>query len=318
MSEKRLIFIYNPVSGKGKIQSKLAAIIEIFIKHKYIVEVKPTQKSGDARDFVVNLESENYDLIVCAGGDGTLDEVVNGMMSRDINDRLPIGYIPLGSTNDFASSLYISKKPTVAAHNAIEGYPFKCDIGKIADINFVYVAAFGAFTAVSYETGQNLKNILGHFAYILQGAKSIIDIKAYNMRFDIDGEIIEDKFIFGMITNSRSVGGFKGIINNADKVAFDDGVFEITLIKKPKTLIGVNAIIASLLGKNVKSKYVINKVARKVSIVSDEEISWTVDGENGGNYKEATVECLQRQVRIKIPEKKVEELSVNLKKRKLV
>ena len=186
--------------------------------------------SGDAIK-KVRKNAEKYDLVVCSGGDGTLDEVVTGMEQSEVN--VPIGYIPAGSTNDFANSLGIPKNMEEAARVAVNGTPFPCDVGGFNGDTFVYVAAFGLFTEVSYQTSQQMKNILGHAAYILEGAKHLMDITSYRMKVSHDGEIIEDEFIYGMVTNSLSVGGFKGI--SGPDVLLDDRPFEVTLIKNPKT-----------------------------------------------------------------------------------
>ena len=179
---------------------------------------------------------------MCSGGDGTLDEVVTAMARR--KDPVPIGYIPTGTTNDFANSLHISKDLLEAADTAANGVPFPCDVGVFNDDYFVYIAAFGLFTDVSYETKQSVKNVLGHLAYVLEGTKRLFNIPSYHIKITHDGETIEDDFVFGMVTNSRSVGGFKGIVGK--EVIFDDGEFEVTLIKTPKNPIELNEIVASL------------------------------------------------------------------------
>ena len=189
-------------------------------------------------------EAANYDRIVCSGGDGTLDEVVTGVMKSGI--KVPVGYIPAGSTNDFGNSLGIDKDMIHAADIAANGYRFPCDIGKFNDDYFVYVAAFGIFTEVSYATDQGLKNMLGHTAYILEGAKQLWDIPSYRMQVEYDGNVLYDEFIYGMITNSMSVGGFKGIIPG--NISLNDGKFEVTLIRMPKNPIELNDILAFLRG----------------------------------------------------------------------
>ena len=205
---KKLLFIYNPRSGKAQIKYKLNDILETFVRAGYEVTVYPTLKTGDAGELVKNRD-QDYELIVCSGGDGTLDEVVTGMMQS--GRRTPIGYIPAGSTNDFAGSLGLPKSMLRAAQVAIEGKDFPCDVGSFNDDIFVYIAAFGIFTDVSYETDQEMKNILGHMAYILEGMKRLPSVRSYPMKVSYKGCTIVDDFIFGMVTNSRSVGGFKDI-----------------------------------------------------------------------------------------------------------
>ena len=205
---KKMLFIYNPNSGMGLLKPKLSDVLDIFVKGGYEVTVYPTQKYHDAVRKMGEYE-EQYDLVACSGGDGTLDEVVTGMMKRE--KKVPIGYIPAGTTNDFASSLHISKNMLEAADTVVNGVPFACDVGEFNEDYFVYIAAFGLFTDVSYETKQSMKNVLGHLAYILEGTKRIFNIPSYRIKVTHDGETIEDEFIYGMVTNSRSVGGFKGI-----------------------------------------------------------------------------------------------------------
>ena len=176
---KRVLFLFNPRSGKGKIKENLADIIDVMVKAGYEVTVYTTQCAGDAIE-KARMEAENYDRIICSGGDGTLDEVVTGVMNSGIS--VPIGYIPAGSTNDFGNSLGIDNDMIHAAGIAANGKPFSCDVGKFNDDYFVYVAAFGIFTEVSYQTSQDLKNMLGHAAYILEAQKQIWDIPSYRMQ----------------------------------------------------------------------------------------------------------------------------------------
>ena len=217
---KKMLFIYNPNAGTGTLKPKLSDVIDTFTKAEYEVTVYPTQKYHDGAEKMQSC-AEGYDLIVCSGGDGTLDEVVTGMRMRSY--KAPLGYIPAGTTNDFATSLGIPKDILAAADTAVNGVPFPCDVGTFNDDYFIYIAAFGLFTDVSYETKQSMKNILGHLAYVLEGAKRIFNIPSYKIRVIHDGEEIEDEFIYGMVTNSRSVGGFTGIIG--PDVVFDDGEF---------------------------------------------------------------------------------------------
>lgn len=277
--KKKILFLFNPYSGKGKIKENLADIVDIMVKAGYEVTVYTTQCQGDAVH-KAREEAGNYDRIVCSGGDGTLDEVVTGVMSAD--QRVPVGYIPAGSTNDFGSSLGIDKDMLHAAEIAAGGEPFCCDIGQFNDDYFVYVAAFGLFTEVSYQTSQDMKNMLGHAAYILEGAKQIWDIPSYRMQVEYDGNVLYDEFIYGMVTNSMSVGGFKGIIPG--NVELNDGVFEVTLIKMPRNPIELNDIIGFLTGITKESNMVYSFQTADVKFTASEEIAWTLDGEFGGDH----------------------------------
>lgn len=295
---KKLLFVVNGHSGKGQIKNKLLDIIDIMIKEGYHVQVHTTQEREDATK-VVREQAKYYDLVVCSGGDGTLDEAVTGMMQSEV--RTPLGYIPAGSTNDFANSLEIPKDMIQAAKTAVLGVPFSCDVGEFNGDYFIYVAAFGIFTDVSYATSQELKNALGHVAYILEGAKRLHTIKSYHMRVEYDGNEIEGDFLLGMITNSTSVGGFKNMTGK--DVKLDDGMFEVTLIHKPKNIIELNTIIASLTNLKDETDLIDSFRADSVKFYSEEEIPWTLDGEFGGAHKEVQIKDHCKAVDIMINEK---------------
>ena len=306
---KKLLFVYNPRAGKEMLKPRLSDVLDIFVKAGYEVTVHPTQAYRDAYYQIKEYEVGKYDLIACSGGDGTIDEVATGMMKRREmgKDVVPVGYIPAGTTNDFAKSLHIPRKPLAAADNAVKGVPFPCDIGKFIDSVFVYIAAFGIFTDVSYETDQAVKNVLGHMAYILEGAKRIFNIPSYKIKVEHDGEVIEDEFIFGMVTNSRSVGGFSNMVGK--NIVFDDGLFEVTLIKTPKNPIALQEIIAALLIEQVDTKHMYTFKTKKITFDSVEEIPWTLDGEFGGEQDYVEIENVQKAMEIMVPENHVLELS---------
>ena len=306
---KKLLFVYNPHAGKEMLKPKLSDVLDIFVKAGYEVTVHPTQAYRDAYYQIKEYENGKYDQIVCSGGDGTIDEVATGMMKRREmgKDVVPVGYIPAGTTNDFAKSLHIPRKPLAAADNAVKGEPFSCDIGKFNDSVFVYIAAFGIFTDVSYETDQAVKNVLGHMAYILEGAKRIFNVPSYKIKVEHDGEVIEDEFIFGMVTNSRSVGGFSNMVGK--DIVFDDGLFEVTLIKTPKNPIALQEILAALLIEQVDTKHMYTFKTGKVTFNSVEEIPWTLDGEFGGEQDYVEIQNVQKAMEIMVPENHVLELS---------
>ena len=290
---KKLLFVFNPKSGKGLIKNYLVDIVDTMVKADYEVTVYTTQAQGDAIQ-KVEKEAAKYDLVVCSGGDGTLDEVVTGMNRSEV--ERPIGYIPAGSTNDFANSLGIPKDMVKAAYTAVHGKEFPCDVGYFNGDTFVYVAAFGLFTEVSYQTPQHWKNILGHAAYILEGAKRLHDIPSYVMKVEHDGEEFTDKFIFGMVTNSISVGGFRGM--TGEDVKLDDGVFEVTLIKKPHNPIELNEILACLTNMIDDSDLIYSFKTNEVKITAREQIAWTLDGEFGGEHEEVIIRNLNKRVTI--------------------
>ena len=290
---KKLLFVFNPFSGKAQIKNHLLDIVDRMVKADYEVTIYPTQCAGDAKEKVLR-DAENYDLVVCSGGDGTLDETVTGLMGCE--KRIPLGYIPAGSTNDFATSLEIPKDMLQAADVAVSGELFPCDVGSFNGDTFAYVAAFGLFTEVSYKTSQEWKNLLGHAAYILEGIKSLYEIPSFLMQVEFNNCCIQDEFIYGMITNSTSVGGFKGM--TGPDVELDDGVFEVTLIKKPRNPIELNEIIASLVNLVDESNMIYSFKTRQVKITAKTEIPWTLDGEYGGSHLEVEIKNMQKAIDI--------------------
>ena len=300
---KKMLFVYNPNAGKGLLKPKLSDVLDIFVKAGYELSVYPTQSYKDAYYKIRDMK-DNYDLVVCSGGDGTLDEVVTGMM--ECKRKVPIGYIPTGTTNDFASSLNISRDILGAAHTAVNGRPFCCDVGTFNHDIFVYVAAFGLFTDVSYQTNQSLKNALGHAAYVLEGAKRLLNIPSYKIKVTYDGKIIEDEFMIGMVTNSKSVAGFRSIMGK--KVLFDDGEFEVMLIKKPKNPLELQEIITSLLAEKFDTKCMYTFKASNITFESKEEIPWTLDGEFGGNHDEVKICNKTRALQIMVEPRVFSEL----------
>lgn len=292
---RKMLFIYNPKAGKAQIRYKLADILDVFAEAEYELTVVPTRKKDDAREAVA-ARSEVYDLVVCSGGDGTLDEVVTGMMQSGF--RTPIGYIPAGSTNDFGGSLALPKNMVRAARTIVEGKNFPCDVGSFNKDTFVYIAAFGLFTDVSYETAQDVKNVLGHMAYLLEGMKRLPTIHSFPMKVTYGEEVIEDDFIFGMITNSVSVGGFKNITGK--NVKLDDGVFEVTLIKRPRNPIELNNIMLSLINRDIDTNAMYCFRTDKVVLESEKAVAWTLDGENGGSHTRVEIRNICKAIDIRV------------------
>ena len=279
--KKKVLFIVNPKSGKGSIRSKLLDIVDIFVKAEFDLTLYISQSAGDARAKAKEVEGR-YELVICSGGDGTLDEVISGMM--ECEKRSAIGYIPCGSTNDFAHSLKIPTSMTKAAEHIAAWKEFPCDIGRFNDDYFVYIAAFGLFTDVSYETSQDVKNVLGHLAYILEGMKKLTEIKSYPMKVESEEMKVEGNFLFGMVTNSTSVGGFRNITGK--HVHLDDGVFEVTLIKTPQNILELNEIIQAVIaGKSENNKYFYQFRSKAVKFISGDPVAWTLDGEFGGYHE---------------------------------
>lgn len=296
--KKKMLFVYNPKAGKERIRSNLIDIIDIFAKAGYEVTVHPTQERGDAANAVAERD-KSYSIVACCGGDGTLDEVVSGMWKS--KRKTPIGYVPAGSTNDFAMSLGIPSKMHESALAMMDGKEFACDVGVMNEETFVYIAAFGLFTDVSYQTRQDVKNVLGHMAYIMEGAKRLSEVRSYHMKVTTDEGVIEDDFVFGMVTNSVSVGGFKDITGK--NVTLDDGVFEVTLVKLPDNMIDMSNLLAALLNRDIDSDGMYCFKTKHVKFESREKIAWTRDGEFGGEHKLVDIRNENKGLTIIVPKR---------------
>lgn len=283
----------NLKSGKNQIKPHFSTIIDMFVAAGYEVTVHTTQAVKDAYT-VARERSAAYDLIVCSGGDGTLDEVVSGLV--ELKEHPPLGYIPAGTTNDFAKSLGISSNMITAAANVLGGSPSAIDVGVFNGRYFAYVAAFGAFTDVSYQTPQQMKNSFGHLAYLMEGIKSLPTITPHRMTVEFEDEVITDSFAYGMVTNSVSVGGFKSI--SGKDMELDDGLFEVLLVRMPKNVFEFQAIIGAFLQQKVDERYMFFAKVKNIRFTSDEEISWTLDGEDGGSCREACLYNMQKSIEI--------------------
>lgn len=293
----KLLFVYNPKAGKARIKYYLADILDVFAEKGYEITVAPTRARGDAEVFAAEI-SEDYDLLVVSGGDGTLDEAVTGLMSS--GKIIPVGYIPAGSTNDFGRSLKLPKSMSKSAMIAVSDHVFCCDIGKFNDGYFVYVAAFGLFTDVTYTTPQKEKNKLGYAAYLLESVKRLSDIKTYKMRISYEGGSYEGEFLAGLISNSNSIGGIK--LLSGPHVSLNDGLFEVMLIRRPPSLIELNEALAAVVDRNKKSDYVITFPASNIELSCEGDVSWTLDGEYGGTMQHSEICVIRDALKIKTPE----------------
>ena len=272
---KKLLLIMNPCSGKKKANAHLAEIISIFNRAGYEVTAHMTAARGDATTVAAE-RSGDYDLLVCIGGDGTFNEIVTGLYA--LEKRPPIGYIPAGSTNDFAGSLHLSTKILTAAKNIVDGKPHPLDIGKFNDRYFSYIASFGAFTRTSYATPQSLKNLLGHTAYVLAGVKELASIRSHHLRFTTaDGTVYEDDYIFGAISNSTSVAGVLTLDPNL--VDMNDGLFELLLVRKPHSLLELSDCLLALTTQDYNSPMLTLVSTPSVEVDAPEDMDWTLDGE---------------------------------------
>ena len=286
---KRLLFIYNPQAGKGTVKAHLSNIVDTFTKAGYLVTIWPTQGKEDATH-VAAQQGWWYDRVVCCGGDGTLSETVSGLLALDTPPVL--GYIPAGTTNDFSKNLGLPRGVEKAAVTAVEGEARPCDMGRFNGRYFVYVAAFGIFTDVSYGTPQQFKNAFGHLAYVLEGATKLGDLgRAYHLQVEHDEGSLEGDFIYGMVTNTLSVGGFK--VFPPKQVSLDDGLFEVVLVRQPRNVADLQDALFSLVRQDANSSRLVEAFhTRKLKVIAAEPLPWTLDGEFGGDPETAVIENL--------------------------
>ncbi len=299
---KRMLVIRNPKAGSFYSQNLfLEAAGVIFKNEDFNVYVYTTECRGDATRIAAE-EGGEYDRVIAFGGDGTLSEVINGVMR--LEKKPEVGYIPAGTTNDFASGLGLSRNVIRAAETVLNGVPEPLDIGQFGDDRyFSYVASFGSFTKASYSAAQDMKNVLGYAAYLLEGLKSLADIRSIPLTVRADGRIYEEEFIFGAVTNAMSVGGVMKY--SYEQVNLSDGLFEVLMIRTPKNLAEIQTLLADVTNRNyTESPQIIYQKARKVTVQSEQPLAWTVDGESGGETTEVTIRNCRCAVNILTPKEK--------------
>ncbi len=294
---KKLAFIYNPKAGKGNIDIYFGDIVKAFSKENYEVTLLPTKYKDHCREYIIN-EGRRFDRIVVSGGDGTVNEAFNALMEMK-GERPTLGYIPMGTTNDFAISCAIPFDAVEAAKVAVGDCVAKIDVGKFNEKHFAYVAAFGVLTDVAYDTPQEIKNLFGRAAYIVEGIKRLASVKSYKIKIECNGEVTEDEFIFGMVANSNSVGGMniKGL-----QVDLCDGLFEVLLLKKIQKPMDINTILTDLFQKKTDSEHYIMLKSNEIRFTSEDNIAWTLDGEFGGEHTIAEVKNINGAIKIAVSE----------------
>ncbi len=295
MAKKKMFFLYNPHAGKSQIKTKLADIINIFMRGDYEIQVYATQGPGEAIQAVAKY-ADGVDRLVVSGGDGTLNEAMCGLMQLPPEKRPVVGYIPAGTTNDFAYTHRLSKDMLAAAETVVNGAREVVDLGLFNDRYFTYVAGFGAFTDVSYKTPQEMKAILGHPAYLLEGVLSLGDLRPYQMRVELENDIIEGEFLLGLISNSERVAGFKGL--HGKDVSVNDGLLEVLLIRNPKNPAALSETLIGLLQPDSQSPMVYRAKTRRVRLICDKALDWVLDGEFGGTQAEVIIEAVPKAVEI--------------------
>ena len=274
MAEKTLLMIVNPRAGRNKSRAPLYDAIAAFSDAGYLVRVRRTAAAGDATRIAAE-EGKNYDTVVAVGGDGTLNEVIAGLLQLD--EKPYLGYLPQGSTNDFAASLHIPDNPAKAAEAIVRCQPRDLDLGLWNGRSFEYVASFGAFARTSYAASQNIKNAFGHLGYLMEGVKDLDTLRPYHVRITADGEVLDGSYLFGAICNSTSIGGLMKLRDEA--VDLNDGKFEMLLIPEPKSVIDLQNLIIALVGQQYDSQGLVFRHVSHLHIETEEDMPWSLDGE---------------------------------------
>ena len=291
---KKLLFVINPYAGMRRAAKMLPEILAVFNRADYDVRVYVTAEAGDAIQAVKEIATE-MDFVVCSGGDGTFNETITGLMQADL--QIPVGYIPSGSTNDFAASLQIPSDPVEAARQIVEGEPNFYDLGRFGDRYFSYVASFGAFTKASYSTPQSVKNLLGHMAYLLEGMQELSQIRKHHLKLTLDGnEVLEDDYIFGAICNSTSVGGIMTLDPN--QVDLKDGKFEVLLVRAPKNWQEISECLLALQKQQYNSAMMTFRSASQITVEAEPDMPWTLDGEKEEGHEIVEIHNLQQAIQI--------------------
>ena len=295
-NQRKLLFLVNAHAGKEAIRSHFLRIVDTFVRAGYEPTVYISQRAGEM-PAVAAREAEKYDLVVCSGGDGTLNETVDGLMRLEHPPVL--GYIPAGTTNDFATSLGIPKNMEKAARTAVDGLAVHVDVGRLNERHFAYVAAFGAFTDVAYATPQDAKNILGKLAYLVEGAQRLTSLQTYHLHLEYDGGETDGEFLVGLVSNSSYVAGLP--VGKLVDASMNDGLMKVNLVRKPPLMIELTRVISRLLTGELDPELVVSVKTRWLRVTSREPIPWTVDGEYGGRYTDAVIENLPRALCINVP-----------------
>lgn len=294
--DRRLLLVLNPCAGQRRANRLMPEILRIFWDQGYRCEAYVTAGSGDATRYVAAHAAE-FERVVCIGGDGTLNETIAGLLQAQVN--IPIGYIPAGTTNDYASSLGLSSDVLQAARDAASGEPRELDVGCFNGRYFTYTASCGAFTRASYSTPQSLKNSLGHLAYLLEGIKDLPSLRPYHLRVETDSSVVEDDFLFCAVTNSTSVGGILKL--DARMVALNDGLFEVMLVRSPTTPMQLSSILHGITTLELPNEMVHFFSAKDIHVVSSNPLEWTLDGERADGGTEVAMHNLHSAVRIVVP-----------------
>lgn len=292
----RTSIVVNPHAGRQNIGKEIGAVQGIFEESGGKVSLVYTESAEQASRAIRQAVEEAPDILVCCGGDGTLNETVSQLLK--VKSDVALGYIPAGTTNDFASSLGIPKEPAKAARRIVESAPRPLDVGLFEDRNFIYVASFGAFTQTSYNTAQSQKNSLGHLAYVIEGIKELPALKSYRIRVETaEGEAYEGEYLFGALSNSTSFGGVVKL--DPGKVDLADGKFELTLVKTPRSLMELNRVVFSLMSGKYDEELIVFTRTEKAVFLCAEPMPWSLDGEYAAGGARVEARVLPRAIRLR-------------------
>ena len=296
--DKKMLLVVNPCSGKAKMRTELLSVVQTFCDADYDVTIYTTKERADATKKVMTLKNGQFDLIVVCGGDGTLNEVITGLMNAKI--KCVLGYIPSGTLNEWSSSINISRSIKQAAKDIINAKVITLDIGKFGDKYFTYTASFGAFTEASYSAPQDIKNVLGQAAYLIEGIKSLTNIKPIHLKFESAEKTIEGDFLFGAISNSLSVGGVVKL--DKAQVELNDGIFEVVLIRKPDNLIQLQSVIDGILRHDLNREGIEFFHSNKITVSMGKDVPWTLDGEYAEGADTVLIENIHSAIELTVPD----------------
>ena len=299
MPARRTLLILNPAAGRGGARVGLFDMVQRLCRRNSTVTVHTTRGGGDARETAARVGGD-YQLVVCCGGDGTLSEVTAGLMTVPQEQRPLVGYIPTGSTNDYARSLSLPRNPRKAAELLFEAQPHPIDLGRLGSRYFTYIASLGAFTKVSYTTPQRLKNRLGHMAYLWEGVKDVGDVHPFALEAEWEDGRVAGEFLFGAVTNATSVAGLVRL--DPRTVALDDGRLEVLLIRNPRNPLELGDILRGLVRRKYDPRYIYFAHTQRISLRTEQPLSWTLDGEFGGSHTAVTIEAVHRPLRLLAPD----------------
>lgn len=297
MPNKKLLLIVNPYSGRARMRTELLKVVEILSANKYEVTVYPTKSRGDATERVTMLSQDEFSIILVCGGDGTLNEVITGLMQAKI--QCPLGYIPSGTLNEWSSGLHISRNIMTAATDITTGRQISLDIGKFGNRYFCYTASFGAFTEASYSAPQDVKNVLGQAAYFFEGFKSLGNIKPVHLKFTCKDRVVEGDFLFGAISNSMSVGGI--VKFDESVVKLNDGLFEVMLIRNPDNILKLQPVLDGILKQDLDREGIEFFHTDEITINFGKDVAWTLDGEYAAGAEEINITNLHNAINFIVP-----------------